>query len=80
MADSSELIIGVDAGTSVIKAVAFTLGGHQLAASAVPNRYLATPDGAATQDMDRTWSDCAEALRGLPQRIDWSEPQFGNGM
>ncbi|HSC84363.1 MAG TPA: NAD(P)H-dependent oxidoreductase [Pseudomonas sp.] len=22
----------------------------------------------------------AEALRGLPQRIDWSEPQFGNGM
>jgi NAD(P)H-dependent FMN reductase len=22
----------------------------------------------------------AEALRGLPGRIDWSEPQFGNGM
>ena len=22
----------------------------------------------------------AEALRGLPQRIDWSEAQFGNGM
>lgn len=21
-----------------------------------------------------------EALRGLPQRIDWSRPQFGNGM
>ncbi len=33
-----DIIIGIDAGTSVIKAVAFTLGGHQRAASAVPNR------------------------------------------
>ncbi|MBR9891366.1 carbohydrate kinase [bacterium] len=65
-----DIIIGIDAGTSVIKAVAFTLNGRQLAASAVPNRYLATPDGAATQDMDRTWSDCAEALRGLGDKLE----------
>ena len=65
-----DIIIGIDAGTSVIKAVAFTLTGTQLGASAVPNRYTTAPDGAATQDMDRTWADCAEALRGLGDSID----------
>ncbi|WP_425072043.1 FGGY family carbohydrate kinase [Sagittula sp. S175] len=65
-----DIIIGIDAGTSVIKAVAFTLTGAQLGTSAVLNRYETTPDGAATQDMDRTWADCAQALRGLHDRVD----------
>ena len=30
--------------------------------------------------LPRTKAIVLEALRGLPQRIDWSEPQFGNGM
>ena len=43
MADSSDLIIGIDAGTSVIKAVAFDLGGRQLATSSVRNAYVWAP-------------------------------------
>ncbi len=66
----ADLVIGVDAGTSVIKAVAFTLAGRQVAAAAVPNRYDAGPGGAATQPMARTWDDCAAALRALGERVE----------
>lgn len=70
MADSSELIIGVDAGTSVIKAVAFDLAGNQLAASSVRNAYVMGADGSATQSVSQTWADCAAALRGLGDKIE----------
>ena len=65
-----DLLVGIDAGTSVIKAVAFTLAGHQIAAAAVPNRYGTRPDGSAFQDLDETWADCAQTLRSLGGRID----------
>jgi len=65
-----DIIIGIDAGTSVIKAVAFSLTGRQLGAAAIANQYDSGPNGAATQNMDRTWADCASALRDLGKRID----------
>lgn len=65
-----DILIGIDAGTSVIKAVAFDLGGRQLGAASVPNRYSAGADGSATQSLAQTWNDCAAALRGLAERID----------
>ena len=34
-----DLLIGVDAGTSVLKTVAFTLSGEQMALAARRNRY-----------------------------------------
>ena len=37
---SKDLIIGIDAGTSVIKSIAFDLSGKQVATAAVPNRYF----------------------------------------
>ncbi|WP_420326705.1 FGGY-family carbohydrate kinase [Mameliella sp.] len=69
MSDSSDVIIGVDAGTSVIKAVAFDLAGRQLAASSVRNRYTMGADGSATQSPPQTWADCAAALRGLVEKM-----------
>ena len=65
-----DILIGIDAGTSVIKAVAFDLAGRQLAVAALPNRYAAGADGAATQDLARTWADCAETLRDLGDKVD----------
>ena len=65
-----DILIGIDAGTSVIKAVAFDLGGRQIAASSVPNRYHSGTDGSATQSLRQTWDDCASALRGLGAKID----------
>jgi erythritol kinase len=64
-----DVLIGIDAGTSVIKAVAFDLAGRQLGASAVPNRYASGADGAATQPLVQTWADCATALRGLAAQV-----------
>lgn len=66
----ADLLIGIDAGTSVIKAVAFDLGGKQIAMAATPNRYTTrSSDGAAFQDMDQTWADCAATLRALGQKV-----------
>lgn len=65
----SDVLIGIDAGTSVIKAVAFDLKGRQLAESSVPNRYHSGKDGASTQSLTQTWNDCAAALRGLHDKL-----------
>lgn len=70
MPETADLIVGVDAGTSVIKAVAFDLAGRQVAASSVRNSYATGSDGSATQSMSRTWADCAAALRGLGETVD----------
>lgn len=65
----AELLIGIDSGTSVVKAVAFTLQGVQIAAFAVPNSYATGADGAATQSLAQTWADCVAALRGLAEKV-----------
>ena len=70
MTGRGDLLIGVDAGTSVLKAVAFDLAGGQIAAASVPNRHDTGPGGAATQSMTRTWEDCARALRDLGERVE----------
>ena len=36
---NKDIIIGIDAGTSLIKAVAFTHNGKELGISSVPNEY-----------------------------------------
>jgi erythritol kinase (D-erythritol 1-phosphate-forming) len=64
-----DVLIGIDAGTSVIKSIAFDLGGRQIAAHAVPNQYDTSDGAAATQDMARTWDDTAATLRGLAEKV-----------
>lgn len=66
----TDLIIGIDAGTSVIKAVAFELGGRQVAVSATPNIYTTrSSDGAAFQSMSLTWENCVSAVRALADKV-----------
>jgi len=66
---SKDLIIGIDAGTSVIKSIAFDLGGRQIASASVPNRYATGEGGAATQPLDQTWDYCTRSLRQLGERV-----------
>lgn len=66
---NDRIIIGIDAGTSVLKSVAFTADGQQLAAAAIPNDYVTFPDGGVEQDMARTWADAASTLRQLGEKI-----------
>jgi erythritol kinase (D-erythritol 1-phosphate-forming) len=63
------ILIGIDAGTSVIKSVAFTLHGQQLAVAALPNEYVNLPNGGVEQDMARTWVDTAKSLRLLAEKV-----------
>jgi len=64
-----DVLIGIDAGTSVIKSVAFDLAGRQIAIATAPNRYTTRNDGAAFQSLDETWADCAKTLRTLAEII-----------
>lgn len=64
-AATRDVIVGIDAGTSVIKAVAFARDGRQIGDFAIPNSYTTAPGGRVEQDMERTWSDTVAALRGL---------------
>ncbi|MDE8602218.1 carbohydrate kinase [Marinomonas sp. RSW2] len=64
------LIVGIDAGTSVVKAVAFSLDGKQVAVASVRNTYSAGLDGSATQSLSQTWEDCVAALKDLGEKIE----------
>ena len=63
------VLIGIDAGTSVIKSVAFTTAGEQIAIAAIPNVYETLADGGVEQDMARTWRDTAQTLKQLSEKI-----------
>ncbi|MFI0843797.1 FGGY-family carbohydrate kinase [Mesorhizobium sp. IMUNJ 23232] len=64
-----DVLIGIDAGTSVIKSVAFDLVGRQIAFTALPNRYETILGGGAEQDLARTWADTATTLQQLADKV-----------
>ena len=64
-----DVIVGVDAGTSVIKAVAFDRDGVEIAAAGRSNQYANLPGGGVEQDMARTWDDTAAVLRDLAEHV-----------
>lgn len=66
---SRDVLIGIDAGTSVIKAVAFELSGRQLAIATRRNHYTALQNGGVEQNMARTWDDTVAVLRELALSI-----------
>jgi erythritol kinase len=68
-----DVLVGIDAGTSVIKAVAFSLDGRQLAVTAEPNAYDSLPDGGVEQDMAQTWRETAAVLRRLGEEVSGLE-------
>jgi len=63
------LLIGIDAGTSVMKAVAFSLAGDEVATAAVPNKVLYGPGGFAEQDMGFTRDSLGVVLRSLATKL-----------
>jgi erythritol kinase len=65
MTQGRDLIVGIDAGTSMIKTVAFTRDGRQLGEFALPNTYRVSAGGRVEQEMARTWTDTVAAIRGL---------------
>jgi len=64
-----DVIVGIDAGTSLIKTVAFTREGRQLGSFSLPNVYRTADRDRVEQDMSRTWDDTVAALRGLAASV-----------
>jgi erythritol kinase (D-erythritol 1-phosphate-forming) len=64
-----DVLVGIDAGTSVIKSIAFSTSGQQLAVAAVPNTYVTLADGGVEQDMARTWADTVLSIKLLAEKI-----------
>ena len=64
-----DILLGIDAGTSVIKSVAFSLAGETIAVAARPNVYQTLGGGQVEQDMALTWANCAATLRELGERV-----------
>jgi erythritol kinase len=62
-----DLILSIDAGTSVIKVLAFDLDGNEVGAAFRPNSYRTGAGGAVDQDMARTWRDTIAVLRDLTE-------------
>ena len=65
-----DILIGIDAGTSVIKSVAFDLSGRQIGVASVPNDYAAVEGGGVEQDLDATWQKTAATLVALAEKVD----------
>jgi erythritol kinase (D-erythritol 1-phosphate-forming) len=63
------IFIGIDAGTSVIKSVAFSETGEQLATASAANSYATLSNGGVEQDMQRTWTDTLRTLQQLGEKI-----------
>ena len=74
-----DVIVGIDAGTSLIKTVAFTRDGRQLGDFSLPNSYSTLAGGRVEQDMSRTWDDTVAALRGLAAAVPDLGPRLGGG-
>ncbi|RRH97744.1 carbohydrate kinase [Mesorhizobium tamadayense] len=64
-----DVLIGIDAGTSVIKSVAFDLSGRQLAMASVTNSFVTLEGGGAEQDLDQTWRDMVQTVRELATKV-----------
>lgn len=64
-----DVLIGIDAGTSVIKSVAFDMAGRQLGVASVTNEFASLDGGGAEQDMHQTWRETARTLRELAEKV-----------
>ncbi len=66
---SDAVLIGLDAGTSVIKAVAFDPDGNQLGSASRDNKIACVAGGGVEQDMEQTWATTASVLRDLAAEV-----------
>ncbi len=64
-----DVLIGIDAGTSVIKSLAFSLTGEQLAVASRSNSYRMLANGGVELNMMQVWQDTLATLRDLADQV-----------
>ncbi len=56
-------LLGIDLGTSGLKAAVFDLDGNLLGLGRAPSQYLSGPPGWAEQDPRAWWTGCCQAVQ-----------------
>lgn len=69
---SEPLLIGIDAGTTTVKAAAYALDGRQAAVARRPIAVLRETDGSSEIEMDAMWTAVADCLHEIAGQIDSS--------
>ncbi len=67
---SEQVLIGIDAGTTTVKAAAYTMDGKQMAVARQPILVLRETEGTSEIDMDQMWEAVADCLRAIAGDID----------
>ena len=70
---SEQLLIGIDAGTTTIKAAAYTLVGAQVASARRPIAVLRKAADWSEIDMEDMWSTVVECLSDIGGQIDMAQ-------
>jgi erythritol kinase len=70
---SEPILIALDSGTSMVKALAFDATGKVVTAVSRPNLISSGNGGAVEQDMERTWEDTCAVLGELTARLNRAE-------
>ena len=70
---SEPILIALDSGTSMVKALAFDAMGKVVTAVSRPNLISSGNGGAVEQDMERTWEDTCAVLGELTARLNRAE-------
>ncbi|MCE3246661.1 MAG: carbohydrate kinase [Geminicoccaceae bacterium] len=73
MALAREVLIGLEAGTTMTVAVAFTQDGDELARATVDHPIACAADGCAEQEPGEAWQRAAAAVRQLALRVAYLE-------
>lgn len=66
----ARVIIGIDAGTTMIKAVAFSIDGDTLNRSSVENAVKRPETGWAEQSMVTTWKKTTQTISEIVEQLD----------
>ena len=66
----ADVWLGLDVGTTAVKAAAYTKDGRIFAAEEVPASVLRGADGAAEQDMEEVWANVAQCLSAVGAACD----------
>jgi erythritol kinase len=69
MSRTSELIIGLNAGTFEARAAAFQTDGREIACAAQGNPILRPDDGGLECEPGEAWQTCARLLRRLAEQV-----------
>lgn len=67
---AEQYLIGIDSGTSGIKAVVFDVDGNELFSSRQKLESLTPHEDWYEEDMNDIWTSCCQRLENVLQKVD----------